>query len=83
MENHEACSSEDIDDILLASSAEMSKIKSLKIELEKTKNNLDVEKTKLLIEIEDARSSHNLAQERRSRFMSEFIKTSVNKLGKV
>ncbi|WP_280540612.1 hypothetical protein [Chromohalobacter sp. 11-W] len=80
LENHEACSSEDIDDILLASSAEMSKIESLKIELGRTKNNLDVEKAKLLMEIKDAKLNHNLAQEERSKFMSEFIKTSVNEL---
>lgn len=80
LENHEACSSEDIDNILLASNAEILKINSLKKELENTRNNLAIEKNDLLVEIERSKSNHNDSQIEKSQFISESIKSTVNHL---
>ena len=80
LENHEACSSDDVDNILLACSAEMSKIGSLKSELGETRDNLVLEKSNLLVEIEKSKSKHNNAQIDKSKFISEFIKSSVNSI---
>jgi hypothetical protein len=80
LENHDACSSDDVDNILLASNAEMSKIDSLKNELEKTRDNLALEKNNLLVEIDINKSKHNNAQVDKSQFISEFIKSTVNNL---
>lgn len=80
LENHKAYSSHDVDNILLASNAEMSKIDSLKNELGKTRDNLALEKNNLLVEIEESKSNHNNAQIDKSQFISEFIKSTVNHL---
>jgi len=80
LENHEACSSDDVDNILSAASAEMSKIRSLKNELGETRDNLALEKCNLLVEIEEGKSKHNSAQIEKSKFISEFIKSTVNSL---
>lgn len=80
LESHEACTSDDVDNILLASSAEMSKIGSLMSELGETRDNLVLEKRNLLVEIEKSKSEHNSAQIDKSKFVSEFIRSSVNYL---
>lgn len=79
-ENHETCSSSDIEDVLVASNAEIAKIYSLKSELRKTRENLSFEKEELLVEIESSKLQHNNAQKSKLKFISEFIKSTVNNL---
>lgn len=78
--NHETCGSEDVDNILLASNAEIAKINSLKCELNKTKEDLSSEKLQLQLNINNSKSDHNNAQRVKSEFISEYIKCSVNSL---
>jgi len=78
LKNHEACSSDDVDNILLASNVEILKIESLKSELGKTRGNLVIEKSDLSLDIENSKSKHNNFQIDKSKFISEFIKSTVN-----
>ena len=78
LKNHDACSSEGVDNILLASNAEILKINSLKFELRKTRDDLALEKEKLLVEINSSKSHHNNAERDKSQFISDFIKSTVN-----
>lgn len=77
---HESCSDEDVSNIVLAAETEINKIEILKRDLYRAKDDLLVERQELIGNIKEQRGLHFHAQEVVAAFVSENIKTSIERV---